>query len=460
MRSLRSMGTHREDPKSRLRRSPGRGVRFSMHETIQEASPNSKEPMRKRWQIAWVHNGDAGGAKRFAFEMVRTLAARGHVIDEFTVSTSSPNRDYLPLKPFVRTSTEIVIGRPDVSWLRPFLLSSYAELSATLWTMHKSRHAYKELANVINTRSYDFVHIEQFIFCQTLGIIPYLRKPSVVYIHEASGMRYQEIQRNAGSWQGRLRGWYSSLCGSAKRLSSYALNRRDIAHMKLAHLALTNSYYSKEIFYERYGRHASVCYCGVDTHTFRPAPVLIKPMLLSIGRMVRAKQHHLVIEAVGRIDRLLRPQVVVATPEYIERVIEPQYIDELHRLEKEHEVDVRVIYRPSQQELVNLYNEAMAVVFVPVMEPFGLVALEAMACGTPVIGVREAGIRESVVDGVTGILVDRDTAQIAAAITQLLQHEERRSQMSKQGVDHVRAQWTWEHAADRYEEEVRKALKI
>lgn len=416
--------------------------------------------MGKKWQIAWIHNGDAGGAKRFAFEMVRAMAARGHVIDEFSVSTSPPNRDYLPLKPFVRTSTEIVIWRPDVSWLRPFLLSSYAELSATLWTMHKGRHAYKELANVINAGRYDFVHIDQFIFCKTLGVIPYLQRPNVVYIHEASGMRYQEFQHGTGSCQAPLRGWYSTLCESAKRLSCHALNRRDRAYIKRADVTLTNSYYSKEIFYERYGRHASVCYCGVDTHTFRPTPVPIKPMLVSIGRMVKAKQHHLVIEAVGMIDRPLRPQVVVATPEYIDRVLEPQYIDELHRLAKEREVEVRVIYRPSQQELVHIYNEAMAVVFIPVMEPFGLVALEAMACGTPVIGVREAGIRESVVDGITGILVDRDTAQIAAAITQLQQHEETRTHMSRQGVEHVRARWTWEHAADRYEEEVRKSLNI
>jgi glycosyltransferase involved in cell wall biosynthesis len=70
---------------------------------------------------------------------------------------------------------------------------------------------------------------------------------------------------------------------------------------------------------------------------------------------------------------------------------------------KDKEVDVTVKYRPSQQELVSLYNQAMALVYIFLMEPFGLVALEAMACGTPVIGVRESGIRESVIDGITGI---------------------------------------------------------
>ena len=87
-----------------------------MHEIIQEAGPSSNEPMRKKWQIAWVHNGNAGGSKRFAFEMVRNLSARGHVIDEFIVRGSESNEDYRPLtKPFVRTSSEVIMRNPYLS---------------------------------------------------------------------------------------------------------------------------------------------------------------------------------------------------------------------------------------------------------------------------------------------------------------------------------------------------------
>jgi glycosyltransferase involved in cell wall biosynthesis len=106
-----------------------------------------------------------------------------------------------------------------------------------------------------------------------------------------------------------------------------------------------------------------------------------------------------------------------------------------------------------------LYNQAIALIFVPIMEPFGLVAIEAMACGTPVIGVNEAGIRESVVDGVTGTLVDRDAGQIAAAIIRFMNDSALRTAMGNQAVEYVRQRWTWEQAADRYECAVQRLLE-
>ena len=107
---------------------------------------------------------------------------------------------------------------------------------------------------------------------------------------------------------------------------------------------------------------------------------------------------------------------------------------------------------------MTLYNSAVSLVFVPIMEPFGLVALEAMACGTAVIGVREAGIRESVIDGVTGVLVERDTEEIAHAIDYLVQNEDIRTKLGQHAVESVRAEWTWKRTIDDYEKHVSKFL--
>ena len=438
----------------------------SMHETIQEASPSSKEPMRKRWQIAWVHSGDIGGSKRFAFEMVRNLSARGHVIDEFIVrgSVSQANNlqwDYLSLKPYVRSSSEVIIWQTDLdlSWLRPYLLSSYAKLGATLWAMRQVEQQCERLANVINATEYDFIHIDQRPSCRTVGILPYLRRPTVVYSHEPSVVRYDSFPRRASLGQNSARkGFYTSLCDVASILSTHVLNRRDIIQTKRAHLILANSYYSKEVLFQRYVCHSKVCYPGADCSAFGLATLPVEPMVLSAGRIVRIKQHHMVIEAVALIERTQRPRVVIATPEHIGHLEDSSYSEELTRLAKDRAVDLTVRYRPSQLELAGLYSQALALVFVPIMEPFGLVAIEAMASGTPVIGVKEGAIRESVIDGATGILVDRDADQIAAAITQLQQHKETRAEMSRQAVEHVRAHWTWECTVKRYEEEVRKVL--
>jgi len=203
---------------------------------------------------------------------------------------------------------------------------------------------------------------------------------------------------------------------------------------------------------------AKVCPYGVSSTTFRSIEMPVEHMVLSAGRLVPAKQHHLVIEAVGAIDITRRPRVIVATPENSDCREDPSYVSWLSRVAHEKGVSMEIRNNPSEEELVALYNRAMAVVFVSIMEPFGLVALEAMACGTPVIGVREGGIRESVLDGLTGLLVERDPREIASAIDYLCQNPKVREQLGQQASQCVRSQWTWERSIDRYEEEVKRLL--
>ena len=68
-------------------------------------------------------------------------------------------------------------------------------------------------------------------------------------------------------------------------------------------------------------------------------------------------------------------------------------------------VPVRLIDSPSQEQLRELYRRAAVLAF-PVEEDFGLVPVEAMACGTPVLALNRGGASESVIDGETGALVD------------------------------------------------------
>jgi glycosyltransferase involved in cell wall biosynthesis len=182
-------------------------------------------------------------------------------------------------------------------------------------------------------------------------------------------------------------------------------------------------------------------------------------MILSAGRVVEAKQHHLVIEALAIIPESHRPRLLIATPEALTRQEDHAYAARVVRMAEAAHVALEIRRNPSEDELVALYNKALMLVFVPIMEPFGLVALEAMACGVPVVGVREAGVRESVLHDRSGILVDRDATELARAIALLVEDPEMRRRQGRQAAEYVRNQWTWKQGLDRYEHQVAKLLE-
>jgi glycosyltransferase involved in cell wall biosynthesis len=87
-------------------------------------------------------------------------------------------------------------------------------------------------------------------------------------------------------------------------------------------------------------------------------------------------------------------------------------------------------------------------VCVPWYEPFGIVPLEAMACGVPVVASAVGGQVDTVVHGVTGLHVPpRDPAALAAALEDLLDHPERRAQLGRAGLERVRRLYDFDRIA-------------
>jgi len=252
---------------------------------------------------------------------------------------------------------------------------------------------------------------------------------------------------------------YSSVCEWGTATSQWVRDRRDLRNSRWAWLVLTNSGYSRDTYMNRYRRAASVCTYGVDAERFRPLGIPREDLVLSVGRLVEPKQHHQVIEAIGHLPVGERPRLTIATPEWKNRLEDPFYHDHLRQSAADRGVDLEILHDPPQDELVRLYNRARAVVFVPRMEPFGLVALEGMACGTPVIGVSEGGVRESVRDGVTGFLVPRDPQAIAARIALLFKQPATQQQMGVDAARYVREEWTWSRTIDQYEEHTNHLLQ-
>lgn len=106
-----------------------------------------------------------------------------------------------------------------------------------------------------------------------------------------------------------------------------------------------------------------------------------------------------------------------------------------------------IVDSPDDDELASLYRGALALVLPSLMEGFGLPALEAMACGTPVIASRAGSLPEVVGDA--GVLVDPlDPAAIRREIESLQANPERRAAMRSRGIERAQ-QFTWGNVADK-----------
>jgi glycosyltransferase involved in cell wall biosynthesis len=193
-----------------------------------------------------------------------------------------------------------------------------------------------------------------------------------------------------------------------------------------------------------YGRNSFVSYLGVDTEIFKPLGVPKEDFVLSVGRITPSKGSDFIVRSLGTIDSKIRPRLVVVSDE-----VEIPFKNSLEQLAQRTGVDLRIESLIADDELVSLYNKAQLVLYAPYLEPFGLVPLEAMACGTPVVAVREGGVRESVVHNKTGVLTQRDESMFAEAVVELLSNEEKMREISQKAIECIEEYWTIEKAGKR-----------
>jgi D-inositol-3-phosphate glycosyltransferase len=191
--------------------------------------------------------------------------------------------------------------------------------------------------------------------------------------------------------------------------------------------------------------------CGVDAEKFFPhgpvAPREDRLRILSVGRLVPRKGFATLIETLSRIpDAEL---VIAGGPDRSELSNEPEAA-RLYELAARMGVSERVqLYGAvSRGDMPALFRSADVVACTPWYEPFGIVPLEAMACGVPVVATAVGGIRDTVVDGDTGRLVPpNDPTQTADAISTLLNNPRLRADMGRAGRERVCARYTWDRIA-------------
>jgi len=388
--------------------------------------------MSRQLEIAVYHNLHSGGAKHSSYEIVSRLAAR-HRVDLFCPSTA--NTDFFDMRSHVG-ETVVFDYAPGRLFHSPFGRLNQAVRCRDLLRLEQVE---RQIAAEIDRRGYDAVYVHPCQFTQTPSLLFYMHTPSLYHSREPFRRLYEpSIPRDYRSSQG----WRDTLdrVDPFNRAYERWLRRMDRRNIRQATRIVTNSFFTREALYRVYGVNARVVYHGVDVETFRPLDLPRDNLALSVGALTPNKGFDFIVDSLGLIPERLRPTLVVVSN--YQELAERAYLE---RLARERGVHLTLLKGVSLEELVRLYNSAALICYAPILEPFGLVPLEAMACGTAVVAVREGGVRESVVDGWTGFLVDRDPALFANAVQTLLEDRALAARLGCQAREYVTEKWTWDH---------------
>ncbi|MDO0909964.1 glycogen synthase [Streptomyces sp. DT2A-34] len=212
---------------------------------------------------------------------------------------------------------------------------------------------------------------------------------------------------------------------------------------------------------------------GIDTTLYRPdhrTDVLARfgldadrPYVLFVGRITRQKGVPHLLRAVRDIDPAAQVVLCAGAPDTPE--IDQEFRDlyqELSRVREGVHWIPQMLPRP---EVIQLLTHAAVFVCPSVYEPLGIVNLEAMACGTPVVASRVGGIPEVVDDGKTGLLVPLDDdvevfeAGLARALDSVIGDPETARRMGEAGRERAVGEFGWDAVARRTVLLYRKILK-
>ncbi len=249
-------------------------------------------------------------------------------------------------------------------------------------------------AEQLPVRDFDVIVSSSSAFAQ--GIRPGSGALHICYCHSPFRYVWFEDQRAMSETPAPLRPLMRQILARIRRWDLEA--SRHVTHY------IANSAITRDRIAEIYGRESEIIYPPVSVERFSPG--VPEDFVLFVGQIVRHKRVDTAIEAALAAGRPIK--VVGDGPE-------------LPRLRVENEGrDVDLLGNVSDAELASLYSRCAALI-VPNVEEFGIAAVEAQAAGRPVVAVNRGGVRETVVDGLTGVLVD---AEDAAALAEPLRDED------------------------------------
>lgn len=384
--------------------------------------------------LAILGGTDAGGQNVYVGQVARHLARRGYQVDVFTRQDHPNQQPVFLWKNGVRVIH--VKAGPPRQLPKEDLLEHMGEFTDNMFRL------------TADGPEYDLLHANFYMSGQVAAEYKaYRGVPFVVTFHALARVRrlHQGEQDRFPEERAEIE---DHLMNEADRvIAECPQDRRDM--LKL---------------YNANPQKISIVPCGFDDQEFRPMDRLLarqalglptnEPIIVHVGRMVPRKGVDNVIRAFGVLTRhhRLRAHLVIVGGDT--RRADPQLTPEIGRLMRLAQSEgvanrVHFVGQRDRAELRPYYAAANVFVTTPWYEPFGITPLEAMACGTPVIGSRVGGIQYTVRDGETGYLVPpRAPEQLADRLHDVLSHPQFAEQLSRQATRWVSERFTWSHVTD------------
>jgi glycosyltransferase involved in cell wall biosynthesis len=393
-------------------------------------------------RIAVWHNLPSGGGKRALVDHVDGLLARGHEVEVWTNPLSAAEPPHFSGSP-VQHLVPLDIDPGE----RGGALPPWPVVRRRLHAM--SRHL-DSVASGIEAGGFDVLLGGSCRYLRTVDLASRVAIPAVLYAGEPYRWLYEAMPTLPWALPTRERGerfgrWTRRRLRDAATVPG--LRRQVAAEVAAARgwdRILVNSAYSRDSIRRVYGVAAQVCYLGIDTTRLEHASRPRDRVVLGLGAMVPEKG---VERAVRAVAAMSAPQPILR---WVANVESTPFRQTVEVLCKELGVILDLHVAVADKGLAEILAESAVLIYTPYLEPFGLAALEASAAGLPVVGVAEGGIRETVVDGINGILV-WDDADLPAALDRVISDPELSARLSAGGRTLVADRWTIEAAVGRLE---------
>lgn len=366
-------------------------------------------------RIAVYANLTVGGADRALYEILRRLS-NWHKIDLYSPNINSNKQKLLiaklPLKQY---------------WYELNLPKNFFLCQFYLYTKLFKLQQY--IAKIINEKNYDAVLVSDDFLTKSPILLRYVKSPSIYFCQSHYREFYDKSSLLAKSLKYKI-----------VNFLRYPLKWIDRENLKYPQKIIANSLYLKNRLAKIYRRNIDYIKLGVNIAKLDPK-ISRENYFLTIGPLAVFKGMDFIIRSIALLPQKIRYPLVIVT----NGGRDSSYI---LNLAKKLSVKIKIIkvifYGINDKKLVNLLQKALLFLYAPYNEPFGLVALEAMSLGVPVIGVNEGGIRETIINDKNGWLTIRDEKTFSIAIEHSL---DKVTDKFREQTRNSVLSWTWDRSA-------------